>query len=133
MIRHFCYDWIGDEERSGETWTRYQELTAISPRQKENARALRAAYDTGDLAEYYREVIDQLKRLYDESYASPAYIAGFFAVAGKPDSAMVWLERGFREHGVFMYSIPRDGRLEVLRDDPRFVDLMKRMKLTYWR
>jgi len=132
MIRHFCYDWIGDEERSVETWTRYQELTAITPTQKENARALRGARDGGDLAEYYREVTEQMTRLYEESYAPPAYIAGFFAIAGEPDSAMAWLERGYREHGTLMYSIPRDGRLKVMRDDPRFVDLLKRMNLTYW-
>jgi hypothetical protein len=133
MIRHYCYDWIGDEKRSAETWTRYQELTAITPLQKENARALRASYDSGDLSEFYRVVIRQLRHLYNESYASPAYIAGFFAVAGEPDSAVAWLERGYLTHGSLMYSIPRDGRFEVMREDPRFVDLLHRMNLTYWR
>ena len=65
----------------------------------------RAAYDGGDLAEYYREVTGQMTQLYEESYAPPAYIAGFYAVAGQPDSALAWLERGYREHGTFMYSI----------------------------
>jgi serine/threonine-protein kinase len=132
MIRHFCYDWIADETRSAESWTRYHEVTAITAEQKQNARALRAAYEAGDLAGFYREAIEQMTRRYEESYAPPSYIAGFCVLAGEPDAAMAWLERGYRTHGALMYSIPRDGRFVAMRDDPRFVDLMRRMNLTYW-
>jgi serine/threonine-protein kinase len=133
LIRHLCYSWIGDWERCAESWIRYCETAAISQRQKEDARALRAAYEGGGLPEFYRTAIGHLKRLYNESYASPQYIAGFHAAAGEPDSAMVWLERGYREHGSQMYTVARSGLFDILRDDPRFVDLMKRMRLTYWK
>jgi serine/threonine-protein kinase len=132
LIRRFCYDWIGDEKNSAKAWIRFKEVAATTKKQKENARALRAAFDTGGLPGFYETVIRQMKLLYSESYASEQYIAGFYAHAGETDSAMVWLERGYRWHGTDMYSIPRSACFDKLRDDPRFVDLMKRMNLTYW-
>jgi serine/threonine-protein kinase len=133
LIRHFCHDWIGDREKTADAWIRYSEVSAVSQRQKDEARALRTAYETGGLVEFYPTISGQLKRQYYESYASPQYIAGFHVLAGDADSAMVWLERGYREHGNQMYSISRLGRFELLRDDPRFVDLLERMNLKYWK
>ncbi|UCG53199.1 MAG: protein kinase [Candidatus Latescibacterota bacterium] len=128
-----CYWWTGDTEKAALANLNYAETSAISERQKDDARALRATYEKKGLGEYYSLAIAQKKRLHKESYASPAMIAGLYVESGEPDSAIAWLERGYREHATFMYTIPRDGRFEVLRDDPRFIDLMKRMGLTYWR
>ena len=133
LIRHFCYAWIGDEVNSAKDWIRFKEVSATTEQQKGSVRELRAAFDTGGLPGFYETVLRQMKRLYWESYASPQYIAGFFALAGEIDSAMVWLERGYGEHGTNMYSIPRSGCFLGMRDDPRFIDLMNRMNLTYWR
>jgi TolB-like protein/tRNA A-37 threonylcarbamoyl transferase component Bud32 len=132
-VRQNCYDWLGDHEKSAQAWVRYQELAAISERQEEDAEALRAAYEAGGLPEFRNAAISQMERQYAESYFDPALIAGFLAAAGEIDSAMAWLERGYQERATAMYWIPTDGRFEVMQDDPRFIDLMKRMGLTYWR
>jgi hypothetical protein len=48
---------------------------------------------------------------------------------GDLDRAFSWLERGYRERALFVPLIQVDPRLDPLRRDPRFGDLLRRMGL----
>jgi serine/threonine protein kinase/tetratricopeptide (TPR) repeat protein len=56
-------------------------------------------------------------------------IASCFAEAGDKEAAFKWLEVGFREHDRGMIALKTAPRLESLRSDPRFVELVKKMGL----
>jgi TolB-like protein len=67
---------------------------------------------------------------YKNSYWSPTDIATNYALAGDNDKALYWLEAGYQIHEPNMpyLLIPV---YDNLRDDPRFKDLCKRMKLPF--
>jgi serine/threonine protein kinase/Tfp pilus assembly protein PilF len=60
----------------------------------------------------------------------PAYgIAMIYAGLGETDSAFVWLARAFQDRSEGMAWLNVDPRLEGLRSDPRFEDLVRRVGL----
>jgi len=48
---------------------------------------------------------------------------------GENERALEWLERAFQEHSSGMHKLKVDPRLDPLRGDARFTDLMRRMGL----
>ena len=48
---------------------------------------------------------------------------------GDHDEAFAWLERAFEERDRMMVSLRVHPRLDPLREDPRFTDLLRRMGL----
>jgi hypothetical protein len=52
------------------------------------------------------------------------------AALGEPDEAVHWLEQAYRDHSFWLaYWANVDPRLDVLRHDPRFKTLMRRLGL----
>ena len=73
------------------------------------------------------ETLDELaKRRYVSSYGRVLIYAGL----GEKDRAFDWLERGFQERSTWMIRLRVDPRLDPLRGDARFTDLMRRVGLT---
>jgi serine/threonine protein kinase/Tfp pilus assembly protein PilF len=56
-------------------------------------------------------------------------IAEVFAYRGEPDKAFNWLERAYRQRDAGLASMKGDPLLRNIRKDPRYVELMKKMKL----
>jgi hypothetical protein len=48
---------------------------------------------------------------------------------GKPDQAFGWLEKAYEERASYLIFLKMDPRLDSVRSDPRFPDLLQRMKL----
>jgi hypothetical protein len=59
----------------------------------------------------------------------PAEVAQIFAYAGDNDRALYWLERAFEKRDPTMPLIAVVPDFDELHDDPRFQDLLRRMKL----
>jgi hypothetical protein len=58
----------------------------------------------------------------------PAYdIAVVYTGLGDSHAAFEWLNKAYEEHSGFLPYIRSDGRMKVLRGDPRFHDLLRRM------
>jgi tetratricopeptide (TPR) repeat protein len=68
-----------------------------------------------------------LKRMSKRTYVSPAAIARVYAGLGERNEAFAWLERALQERSL---SFPPnvDPAWDSLRSDPRFQDLLRRMK-----
>jgi TolB-like protein/DNA-binding winged helix-turn-helix (wHTH) protein/Tfp pilus assembly protein PilF len=56
-------------------------------------------------------------------------IAGDYALLGEKDKAIEWLEKAFQQRDHLLIYLKSGDRFESLRDDPRFQDLLRRMKL----
>ena len=60
-------------------------------------------------------------------YVPPFHIALAYAGLGDKDAAFRWLERAYNEHASFMDAVNVTPGFDVLRSDPRFAALLKRM------
>ena len=52
-----------------------------------------------------------------------------YAFLGDKDSAFEWLERAYEERNGTLAFLKTDVAMDNLKDDPRFVDLMRRLDL----
>ena len=55
------------------------------------------------------------------------HIAGLYAQAGEKDEAFEYLERSFQQREWAMPQLQVYPQLDPIRDDPRYIELMKRM------
>ena len=63
------------------------------------------------------------------SYVPPWQIGTLYTRAGEKDKALEWLEKAYEAHDQNMPYIAVDPIFDILRDDPRFQDLLRRMRL----
>jgi serine/threonine protein kinase/tetratricopeptide (TPR) repeat protein len=75
------------------------------------------------------EILTQLKEMRAKRYVSPYGIASIHACLGDVDAAIEWLETAHAEHDQTLVWLKVHPRLDGLRADPRFQDLVRRMKL----
>ena len=76
-----------------------------------------------------RAMVSKLIGLRDQQYISPVAIAIVYAGLGEEGNAIEWLEKGYQEHAFQMQFLKLDPRWDNLRNDPRFVDLARRIGL----
>ncbi|MDQ6894262.1 MAG: protein kinase [Acidobacteriota bacterium] len=75
-------------------------------------------------------IIDKLERIAEKQYVLPFYFATLFESLGDRESTLAWLERAFDDHSWGMVFLNVDPFFDDLRPDPRFKDLLRRLKLT---
>ena len=76
-----------------------------------------------------RQVLAQLKIKFREDYIPPYYTALVYAGLGQKNEAFEWLEKAFEDRQWMMAFLKVDPRLDALRSDPRFADLLRRTGL----
>ena len=76
-----------------------------------------------------REVLRDLTGRSGRRYVSPYLIATIHAGLGENDRALTWLERAYEERDYLLVMLRIDPRLDGLRADPRFTDLVRRVGL----
>jgi tetratricopeptide (TPR) repeat protein len=72
--------------------------------------------------------LQQVMALSDSEYVSPYYVALVYTRLGEKAKALDWLERGFERRDTTMVSLAVDPRLDTLRAEPRFEELVRKMK-----
>ena len=80
----------------------------------------------GDKAQALR-LVNELITLSKKEYVSSYSVATVYASLRNPDQAFVWLEKGYKERCEDMTFLKIDPRIDPLRSDPRFQDLLYRM------
>ena len=77
-----------------------------------------------------KQVLDKLKERAKQGYVSPYDMAVMHTALGHAEQAFVHLEAAYKERsGVLIWGLRDDPRLDHLRSDPRFADLMRRVGL----
>jgi tetratricopeptide (TPR) repeat protein len=72
-------------------------------------------------------ILSAVSKKLSSEYVAPYDFALAYAALGKPEDALAWLERAYRERDATMVNLQHDPRFDVLRNDRRFKDLLERM------
>ncbi len=72
-------------------------------------------------------ILNELTAESSKRYVSPYLFAVIHAGLGEGEKAVVWLEKGFEAHDVWMVWLNRDPRFDPVRKEPGFRDLLQRM------
>jgi len=91
--------------------------------------ALAGIYGRSGQTAQARLAIDQLLQASRREPVKPELIAGAFASVGDKEQALAWLERAYAEHSG-LTGLKVTPNLDLLRSDPRFQSLLRRVGLT---
>ena len=106
----------------------YQKAVELSPLEQDSAAALAHAYAAVGRRGKAKEIVDELQRRSRTSYVSPYMIATIYGGLGDKDKAFEFLEKAYQERSSDLpYFVRSDLRVDNLRSDPRFEDLLNRM------
>jgi len=121
------YDGLGQEL---DAVSEYQKAVELSHGDTDTTAGLaHADAAMGKRAEAEKKLRD-LSRQSKISYVSPYMIATIYAGLGDKNKAFEFLEKGFQEKSPDIpYFLKADLRLDALRSDPRFQDLVRRVGL----
>ena len=75
------------------------------------------------------KILEEMKALTSERSSLGTHIAAIYAALGNKDEALAWLNRACDEHEQGVVDLKIDPRYDTLRSDPRFKDLLRRVKL----
>ena len=75
-----------------------------------------------------QSILERLKVTKD--YVSPQELAGLYVAMGDKEGAFALLEKAYAEHDPQLQFLKVDSRMDSLRSDPRFQDLVRRVGLT---
>ena len=89
--------------------------------------ALGDTYAAAGLRDKAFEILEQLREISKQQYVMAYWIALIHSSLKQRDEAFAWLERAYQEHSASLAFTKMDPRLDYLRSDPRFQDLMRRM------
>lgn len=110
---------------------RAQELIERDGRLPQRLLLLARAYmQSGQETEAY-EIIDELKRLYEESDTVNIayYLTQCYVYLDDKDQAFKWLERAYERRDPILIAINTSSSLEPIRQDPRFISIVAKMGL----
>jgi len=102
---------------------------ALSPDDTVWAGQLGEAYAQAGRIDDARRIVDELTTLASQRYVTPYHVAYVYTGLGELDTAMDWLERAYEERGGAIYGIKGSFLFAGLRSHPRFVELLRRMRL----
>ena len=77
-----------------------------------------------------QNIIQELKQLSNREYVPATSIAIVYAGLDEKDAAFAWLEEAYKQRAFQLQWISLEPRFDNLRSDPRFDDLLKRMKIS---
>jgi TolB-like protein/Tfp pilus assembly protein PilF len=115
--------------RYAEAMAAFQKAASLSPRDRQILRDLAYGYAiSGNRAEALT-VLRTIQDNYKKHEALGIDIAAVYAGLGENDQAFIWLEKDFEARSGRLARIRWQSPFELLRNDPRYFDLMQRMGL----
>jgi tetratricopeptide (TPR) repeat protein len=77
------------------------------------------------------KLLQELEQTFKSENVSPCLIADAYAAGlGDKERALVWLDTAFRQRDPWMIHIKVKPEMDILRSDPRFQDMLRRMNLS---
>ena len=106
-----------------------QEWLKIFPDDPNALASLAHVYATMGNHREAEDIIRKLLEMSKQRYFSPYWIAVAYAGLGDNDHAFQYFEKAFEDRYFLMIWMNSDARLDNLRSDPRFADLVRRIGL----
>jgi TolB-like protein len=79
------------------------------------------------------KILSALRKLAAKQYVPAFNIAMIYSALGQTSDALTWLERGMEQRVPYMTFLASDPKWKTLRDDPRYLSLLRRLNLpTAW-
>jgi adenylate cyclase len=91
---------------------------------------LGAVYAMGNEREAARGVLSDLLERSNKMYVAPIIISWIYCHLGERDSAFEWLEKAYDQHACTLGFGLRAPLYDAIRDDPRFGQLLNKLRLT---
>lgn len=117
------------QESLPEAIQKFQEALKRSPGNPNYLAALGHAYGIAGKKAEALKVLEQMKVQSKQEPVSPFFYALVYTGLGEKDSALQWLEKAYRERSGSIRYLKVEPRLDSIRADPRFTDLMRRVGL----
>ena len=105
------------------------EARIIHAKDPEILEALASGYAQGGYAEANRRAAEKLSARKNPNFWEQEHAAIYRAMAGQKSQALDWLERGYKTRHSMMSFIGVDPHWDLLRSEPRFRELMRKLKL----
>jgi tetratricopeptide (TPR) repeat protein len=106
----------------------HQGLT-LSGDESEMAGALGHAYAVSGKRGEAEKALVELKERSAQHYVAPFDLAVIYAGLGAKTPTFEWLEKASEDHSTWLTWIKVGPRFDSIRDDPRYRDLLRRMRL----
>jgi tetratricopeptide (TPR) repeat protein len=128
VLGHFFLGFIYvAQQKRDEAIAEFQKATTYS----KNGGALAGlayGYAVSGRKEDAEKIINELKRGTGSGLIVPYRLAAVYVALGDKDQAIEWLKKEYQDRGNWMTQLKVDPVMDPLRSDPRFQDLMRRMK-----
>lgn len=105
----------------------FQKAVDLAPRATFYFACLGEAYAAAGYRDEAQKALEQLSELSKQRYVTPYLVCRIYTALGKEEEAFHWLETAYRERAAWIACLKTDPRLDVLRPDPRFQDVLRRM------
>ena len=114
--------------RPAQAITEYQKAVELSQRNSDTTAGLAHVYATVGRKADAEKILGELQRQAKVTYVSPYMIGVIYAGLGQKDKAFEFVEKAYQERSPdISYFIKADLRIDTLRSDPRFRDLVRRV------
>lgn len=123
-----CYEQMGAYE---EAVTQLQKAIDLSRRGANGIASLGHAYGLAGRSGEALKILLELQERAKRSYVSSYQIALVYLGLRRNDEAMKQLENAYQERSTLLAYLKMDPRLDPLRSDPRFEDLLRRIGLAH--
>jgi tetratricopeptide (TPR) repeat protein len=126
---HWVLALIYDQKgMNNEAIAEIQRVITVSGRTDDNLAQLGRAYALAGNRREATKVLNEMKELSKERYVHPASIAIVHASLGEKDQAFEWLDKSLEQRDS-QNGLKVDPQWDSLRSDPRFADLLRRVRL----
>ncbi|MBI1984287.1 MAG: winged helix-turn-helix domain-containing protein [Acidobacteria bacterium] len=118
-------------EQSGlhkEAVAELQEAVVLSSNSPLTKAELAYAYAMSGKRPEAQRVLEELRERSNREYISPYFIATIYTGLGKKDEAFAWLHKAYEDRADGLVYLQVEPKFDRLRSDPRFQDLLGRMK-----
>ncbi|MGD1103881.1 MAG: tetratricopeptide repeat protein, partial [Terriglobia bacterium] len=129
---HYFLGWAYEQKGMyEETIAHLQKALAVSPGSPDRIGALGHAHAVFKRRGDAQKALKELHKLSERRFVSAYDFAIIYVGLDEADQAFKWLERAYEERSFSMLmSLTADPRLDTLRSDPRFQDLVRRVGLS---
>ena len=113
----------------GEAIKDYRHALELSPEDQNYLAALGHVYASSGNTPAARNILDTLFALNKREHVSPFFIALVYTGLNDKEKALEWLQKAYEEKSGSVRYLKMEPRLQNLRNEPRYVELMKKIGL----